>query len=168
MTDTRVCPQCGRENPVGQKSCSNCQTPLATDALFVPGQSPKQVDTGELEPMLPEWLRSARSDAKAADETSSNKIEVPPIQQQPRQPTPKPAAPASNIDFLSGLQSQADDEDDEDIPDWLTSITGAAKPKETVQTENPIDSAEGIKWTESSEGKAIALLTLKALDSSLA
>ena len=154
MTDTRVCPQCGRENPVGQKSCSNCQTPLATDALFVPGQSPKQVDTGELEPMLPEWLRSARSDAKAADETSSNKIEVPPIQQQPRQPTPKPAAPASNIDFLSGLQSQADDEDDEDIPDWLTSITGAAKPKETVQTENPIDSAEGIKWTESSEGEA--------------
>ena len=139
MADMIQCPVCGAENPSNQKTCQRCQSPLTSDAVFKPGQAPVQKDTGELESLLPQWLKDARQSAKAEAPAE------PPQPQQPKRedaPTVKPAA--SSMDFLAGLQSQAGDEDDEEVPDWLASITGTAssKPK-TDETESG-----GVRWVE--------------------
>jgi len=51
----------------------------------------------------------------------------------PAQESPRPSAAASN-DLLAGLQAQSQGDDEEEVPDWLASITGAGasskKPKE--------------------------------------
>ena len=138
MAEMITCPVCGAQNPVDQKNCQRCQTPLASNDLFQPGQAPIRKDTGELEPLLPQWLQDARQSAKENSES----------QQQTQQPTPelpakKPAA--SGMDFLAGLQSQAGDEEDEEIPDWLASITGTPAPKQKAsEAEEP----SGIRWVE--------------------
>ncbi|MCB9111931.1 MAG: hypothetical protein H6634_11860 [Anaerolineales bacterium] len=132
MAEMIQCPVCGAENPSDQKVCQRCQSPLA-DASFQPGQSPVHKDTGELEAILPQWLRDARESAKETDESAEDsKVEA-----------AKPAA--SGMDLLAGLQSQAGDEDDEEIPDWLASITGSAEPPKQ-KTEEP--EVSGTHWVE--------------------
>ncbi|HNH25366.1 MAG TPA: zinc finger Ran-binding domain-containing protein, partial [Anaerolineales bacterium] len=138
MAEMITCPVCGTQNPANQAVCQRCQTPL-NNALFQPGQSPVHKDTGELEPLLPQWLKDARQSAKEEGET----------QQQTQQP-PKPEAPAkpaaSSTDFLAGLQSQAGDDDDEEIPDWLASITGTSAPKQ--KPNEVVEEPSGTRWVE--------------------
>lgn len=136
MADMIQCPVCGAENPHGQKICQRCQSPLSSDSRFQPGQAPGVKDTGELEAVLPQWLRDARESAKQPDLG------------QPAEETPaaSPKAPASNVDFLAGLQSQAGDNEDEEVPDWLASITGASSPKSKAP-EEPAD-ISGARWVE--------------------
>ena len=138
MAEMITCPVCGTQNPANQAVCQRCQTPL-NNALFQPGQSPVHKDTGELEPLLPQWLKDARQSAKEEGET----------QQQTQQP-PKPEAPAkpaaSSTDFLAGLQSQAGDDDDEEIPDWLASITGTPAPKQ--KPNEVVEEPSGTRWVE--------------------
>ncbi len=132
MADMVKCPLCGTMNPPDQKICQKCQTPLSGES-FHPGQAPVKKDTGELEPILPDWLRDARETAKQTglDERY--------------QKSDQPQPPASNVDFLAGLQAQAGTEDDEDVPDWLASITGASRPK--PKTEEPVEPT-GVRWVE--------------------
>ncbi|NWF63901.1 MAG: hypothetical protein HXY38_06300 [Chloroflexi bacterium] len=102
------------------------------DASFQPGQAPNRKDTGELEPLLPQWLREAREIAR---ESETNK---PPEPHTPLSPS------ASNMDLLAGLQSQSGDEAEEEIPDWLASITGTAAPK-----PKPEETETGeVRWVE--------------------
>ena len=63
MADMVKCPLCGTMNPPDQKTCERCQTPLSGGS-FQTGQAPVRKDTGELEPILPEWLRDARETAR--------------------------------------------------------------------------------------------------------
>ncbi len=138
MADMIVCPVCGTENPPNQKTCQRCQSPLVSESAFTPGQSPVNMDTGELEPILPQWLRDARESAKLTE---------PPLEQKPtvnEAPPAKPKPVAASNDFLAGLQSQAGDDDEEDVPDWLASITGAAQPKPKHDEAEP----SGIRWVE--------------------
>lgn len=121
MADTIICPLCGTENPSTQKVCQKCQTPLSGQS-YQPGQAPGKKDTGELEPLLPQWLKEARESARLSESDPS---------EQPAEPTRQPAG----VDFLAGLQSQNTGEDEEDVPDWLASITGTATPKR--KTEEP-------------------------------
>lgn len=138
MAEMITCPVCGAQNPANQKKCQRCQTTLVSDGLVQPGQAPIRKDTGELEPLLPQWLQDARQSAKENSES----------QQQTQQSAPEPAAKkpaASSTDFLAGLQSQAGDDEDEEIPDWLASITGTPAPKQKAsEAEEP----SGVRWVE--------------------
>jgi hypothetical protein len=107
---------------------------LASDASFKPGQAPVQKDTGELESILPQWLKDARESAKQTE----SPVEPP---KRKEEPPAKPAA--SSMDFLASLQSQTEDEDDEEVPDWLASITGSTSKPKTDETET-----SGSRWVE--------------------
>ncbi len=121
MADMIICPLCGTENPNTQNVCQKCQTPLSGHS-YQPGQAPGKKDTGELEPLLPQWLKEARESARSSESATP---------EQPAEPTRQPAG----LDFPAGLQSQATSEDEEDVPDWLASITGTTSPKH--KTEEP-------------------------------
>jgi hypothetical protein len=111
------CPNCGRNNPDVLDVCQFCQTPLKPESVLRIGQTPTKKNTGELESVLPDWLKdmrqqardSAEEDAQAAAQSRSQKIEPP--------------------DLLAGLASQASSADEEDVPDWLASINPTAKSK---------------------------------------
>lgn len=141
MADMVQCPVCGAENPPNQKTCQRCQSPLTSDAMFKPGQSPVHKDTGELEGLLPQWLKDARQSAKAA--ANEPEPQQPQQTQQPKEEPPTQAAP-SRMDFLAGLQSQASDEDEEEVPDWLASITGTSSPKQKAEETE----TSGTRWVE--------------------
>lgn len=131
MADVIQCPLCGTENPPTNKICQRCQTPLSGEA-FQPGQAPVRKDTSELEPILPQWLKDARESAKQL------KPIEPPKKDAPLQPS------ASGMDFLAGLQSQAGADADEEVPDWLASITGTAGPKHKPEEAE----TGGVRWVE--------------------
>lgn len=110
MADIR-CTNCGKNNPDFFDVCQYCQTPLTPDPLLHIGEEPVKKDTGELEGILPDWLREAREQGKnveAADDA---------FKSQTRPKVPKEEPP----DLLAGLMMQADSEEDE-IPDWLAGI----------------------------------------------
>jgi hypothetical protein len=66
------------------------------------GKSPTKKNTGELEPILPDWLRDVRQQAReSAEENATHEISHPKVQ--------KNEAP----DLLAGLASQAREDDDE-------------------------------------------------------
>jgi hypothetical protein len=111
------CPNCGRNNPDVLDVCQFCQTPLKPESVLRIGQTPTKKNTGELESVLPDWLKdmrqqardSAEEDAQAAAQSKPQKIEPP--------------------DLLAGLASQGSGSDDEDVPDWLASINPTARSK---------------------------------------
>src|ERR1041384_3296773 len=109
------CPNCGRNNPDLLDVCQFCQAPLKPDSVLRIGDSPTKKNTGELENVLPDWLRDVRQQARtSAEEDAASQPKV-----QKNEPP----------DLLAGLASQASRSDDEEIPDWLASINPTAKPK---------------------------------------
>jgi hypothetical protein len=141
MADLIKCPVCGHNNFSDQEFCLFCQSRLepltgplkGADAPIKPGQAPTKKNTAELEPILPQWLRDARTSARdLMDDGAASQIA------QPSQN----AFTASESDLLAGLQSQTGGEEDE-IPDWLTSITGdSSKPKKPEMTSSEV------RWVE--------------------
>ncbi len=142
MADIIKCPVCGENNPAGQEFCQFCQSRLqpltgnlkGMDEPLKPGQIPTKKNTGELEPILPQWLREARSSARQNFEDDAAQAA-----QQPQ--GSRPVSPSG--DLLAGLHSQAQDNEEEDVPDWLTSITGET-PK---SKKSPPESSE-VRWVE--------------------
>ena len=114
------CPMCGKPNPPDLDVCQFCEARLKplTDELsrsqppIHPGDEPTPMDTGELEPVLPQWLRNVRQQSR---DSAADDQEQAPAEEEISQPE-EPA------DLLAGLQAQGDD--DEEIPDWLTSLRG--------------------------------------------
>jgi len=137
---TITCPVCGEVNPAELEFCQNCQSRLrpAVDMLgemdetIQPGQAPTKKNTAELEPILPQWLRDARERARKIAEEEARQAA------QKTQPRPDAAEP----DLLAGLKSQSRDEEEE-IPDWLASITGAKQKPKKAEAE-PTD----VHWVE--------------------
>ena len=125
MADLIKCSVCGENNTADQEFCQYCQSRLqpltgplkGADAPLKPGQAPTKKTTAELEGVLPQWLREARDTARKSSD------DVPASPAQKTQPKPTPAA---SDDLLAGLHSQTRDNDEEDTPDWLASITGAS------------------------------------------
>jgi hypothetical protein len=144
MADIIKCPVCGENNSSDQEFCQYCQSPLrpasssskGADEGFKPGQAPTKKVTAELEPILPEWLRDARDSARNA----VNNEDIPQPSQQSSQDSSRPAAPP---DLLAGLQAQSENDEEEDLPDWLTSITGASPPSKKNQPDSP-----DVRWVE--------------------
>lgn len=139
MADTIKCAVCGEINPADLEFCQNCQSRLqpltgplkGEDAPLSPGQIPTKKVTSELEPILPQWLRDARQQARRSAEEEAARVE----DQQTR---PAPRGP----DLLAGLASQGEEEDD-DVPDWLANITGSPAKKKKAEPEDT-----QVKWVE--------------------
>lgn len=145
MADIR-CPSCGKDNPDFLDLCQFCQTPLKPESMVHTGESPTKKDTGELEPILPEWLRNLRQQArKSAEENAAQEAAQPKVQ--------KDEAP----DLLAGLASQANAESDE-IPDWLASISPLreAKPSEIPSPQAGTDFSAQLNLNETEPSSAPA------------
>ena len=115
------CPNCGKANPDLLDVCQFCQTPLKSDSVLQSGEKPTKKNTGELEPILPDWLKDVRQQARDAAEQEAAEAAA--------QPKPSKHEPP---DLLAGLASQAGRGAEEDVPDWLASLNPTAKPKATT------------------------------------
>jgi hypothetical protein len=135
MADIK-CPICGEMNAPELELCTNCRSPLQTKPNIQSGQNPTKKHTAELEPILPQWLREARDAARNTEPQDS------PDYLQTTENKPKPTA--SPPDLLAGLQSQTGDDEEEEVPDWLASITGAS-PKSRSAKDEP---ATDVRWVE--------------------
>jgi hypothetical protein len=120
------CPNCGRDNPDLLDVCQFCQTPLKPDSVLRSGEKPTKKNTGELEPILPDWLKDVRQQARDSAEEDA------------AQAAAKPSLPKDEpTDLLAGLASQTGSANEEDIPDWLSSINPTAKPKPSSAPDTP-------------------------------
>src|SRR5512138_669036 len=117
------CPNCGKSNPDILKVCQFCRTPLKPDSVLQIGQTPTKKNTGELESVLPDWLKDVRQQAR-----DSAEAEAAEAANRPRESEPP--------DLLAGLASQAKDAEDEEVPDWLARISPAVKPESKPAPES--------------------------------
>ncbi len=110
------CPNCGKENPDFFDNCQFCQTPLKSDSVMKIGDKPTKKNTGELENVLPDWLKDVRQQARSsAEENAAQEASKPKVQKE------------EPPDLLAGLAFQANNAEDEDVPDWLSTLSGKAK-----------------------------------------
>ncbi|MCC6300601.1 MAG: hypothetical protein IT314_15015 [Anaerolineales bacterium] len=121
------CPNCGKNNPDFLDNCQFCQTPLRSEAMVHTGEKPVKKNTGELEPILPQWLQDVRQQGREAAEAEAEEEAAKPKVQKNEPP-----------DLLAGLTSQAEN-DEEEVPDWLASIRPAAKPAAPPASEPEFD-----------------------------
>lgn len=121
------CPNCGRNNPDVLDVCQFCQTPLKPESVLRIGDQPTKKHTGELESVLPDWLKDVRQQARDSAEEEST-------QRAQSEQTKSQNEPA---DLLAGLASQAGRGDEEEVPDWLAGINPAAKAKPAAPSSPP-------------------------------
>jgi hypothetical protein len=124
---TLRCPKCGKNNPDLLEVCQFCQAPLKPDSVLHIGQTPTKKNTGELEAVLPDWLKNVRQQAKDSAEEESTQM---PAQSKIEQEDEPP-------DLLAGLVSQSSAGDDDEIPDWLASINPSASLKPDAPASTP-------------------------------
>ncbi len=118
------CPNCGKENPDFLDNCQFCQTPLRVESSLQFGESPVKKHTGELEPILPQWLKDVRQQSReSAEEDAAEEAAKPKVRNEPP-------------DLLAGLAAQANDRGDE-VPDWLAGINPLGKAGEAEQPPAP-------------------------------
>jgi hypothetical protein len=152
-----LCPVCSRPNPEDQETCQFCgatlippagvpqsgssiragDTPvvkqtsefekvkLPDDSPIHAGETPVPRDTGELEQALPTWLRSLREKGELpeaespADASAAAGLSVASPASQP------PDTSGESLDWLAGLGQE---EEEEQIPDWLAGLRSSAEP----------------------------------------
>src|SRR6266508_4347470 len=113
------CLNCGKSNPDILDVCQFCQTPLKPDSVLRIGQTPTKKNTGELESVLPDWLKDMRQQARDSAEQDAAAQAAVQSKSQKKEPP----------DLLAGLASQANSANEEDVPDWLASMNPTAKSK---------------------------------------
>ena len=144
------CPMCSKPNPAELDVCQFCEARLKplTDELsrsqppIQPGEQPKDMATSDLEPVLPQWLREVRQQAR---DSSEDEPEQAPAEEEAAQPE-------ESADLLAGLQSQS--EDNEEIPDWLSGLRGEsaqAAPEETSTEEDDLAALKSMLGEETPE-----------------
>jgi hypothetical protein len=117
MADIR-CPNCKKNNPDFLDVCQFCQTPLKPESMVHIGEKPTKKGTGELENALPEWLREMRQQSRESAEEDAAQTAAQPKVQKNEVP-----------DLLAGLASQTKRAEEDDVPDWLSSINPIGKQK---------------------------------------
>lgn len=124
-----TCPNCGKDNPDFLDDCQFCQAPLRREATLNIGEGPTKKDTGELEGVLPDWLKEARQQARDSAEEEAG---VPPSMPKVQKDEPQ--------DLLAGLAFQAA-ADEEEVPDWLSAISPIKEEKTSgpAEEETPSD-----------------------------
>ena len=135
------CPMCGKPNPAELDVCQFCEARLKplTDALsrsqppIHPGEEPTEKDTSDLEPVLPQWLREVRQQARDSGEEEPEQV-----------PAEEEAAPSDGSDdLLAGLQSEG--ESSEKIPDWLADLRGEGSQSAPGETSSEEDDLAALK-----------------------
>ena len=124
------CPNCGRNNPDLLDVCQFCQTPLKPESVLRSGEKPTKKNTGDLESVLPDWLKDVRQQAKESAEEQDAAQAAADSKVQKNEP----------LDLLAGLASQSGRGDEEDVPDWLASINPAAKPSPSTPSVSAAES----------------------------
>ncbi len=122
-----LCPNCGKSNPDFLDNCQFCQTSLKPETTVHTGENPVKKNTGELEPILPEWLKDMRQQGRESAAQEAEEEAAKPKVQKNEPP-----------DLLAGLASQGRS-DDEEVPDWLASINPTAKPAAAESPEPESD-----------------------------
>jgi len=140
------CPNCGKNNPDVLDVCQFCQTPLKPESVLRIGQTPTKKNTGELESVLPDWLKDVRQQARDSAEADAAAQAAAQSRSQKSEPP----------DLLAGLASQTGSGDDEDVPDWLASINPTAKPKPSTPS-TPEPSTDFFSQFDSGESKPEAV-----------
>src|SRR5262249_26505148 len=115
----------GKSNPDVLDVCQFCQTRLKPDSVLRIGQTPTKKNTGELESVLPDWLRDVRQQARDSAEAEAQAA----AQSRPEKNEPP--------DLLAGLASQSGNAEEEEIPDWLASINPITKSKPAADSAYP-------------------------------
>ena len=146
-------------NPPGQNVCSFCRQPLRApeDSQPIrPGELPTKKTTAELEPVLPDWLKDARANARRVD--AENAVEQ--AQAAVEHPAPKKEEVP---DLLAGLESASREEQEDDIPEWMRGAAPApaerpAKPEKPGGETFP--RRQEIHWDD--ENKSAGLPRLSA------
>ena len=142
MSDIR-CSNCGNSNPDFLDVCQFCQSPLKHEVTVQIGEEPTKKDTGELEGILPAWLQDARQQGR--EKTGDDVVSPAPTPRvQKNEPT----------DLLAGLAFQSDSDED-DVPDWLSSINPVAgKPSSSRATsETEVEPSSFFAQFEQAESK---------------
>ncbi len=126
MDETIICPNCGESNPADMAFCHNCQwrlRPLGENS----GKTGQPSDDGAAsDNSVPDWLRLAPTQPRpelAADEAAAEQLRnrlASPAVEDVRPTDHKPKDP---VDLLAGL-TQAEQPDEEPIPDWVARIMG--------------------------------------------
>ena len=140
------CPMCGKPNPAELDVCQYCEARLKplTDELarsqppIHPGEEPTEQDTGQLEPVLPQWLRDVRQQARDSTEEIEEDESAEQIPVEEEAPQPEESA-----DLLAGLQSQSEDEDE--IPDWLAGLRGEGEQVSDKESSTEEDDLAALK-----------------------
>jgi hypothetical protein len=124
-----TCPNCGRDNPDFLDDCQFCQTALRREATLNIGENPTKKSTGELEGVLPDWLRDARQQARdSAEEEAAKEAGKPKTQKE------------DPLDLLAGLAFQTTS-DEEEVPDWLSAMNPEQE-KKTPASSKPATADE--------------------------
>jgi len=151
-----LCPHCGMPNPPGQNVCSFCRQPLRApeDSQPIrPGELPTKKTTAELEPVLPDWLKDARANARRVDADAARAAEQ-------AQAAVEHLAPQKEEvpDLLAGLESASREEQDDDIPEWMRGAapTPAERPAKPEKPEQTFPRRQEIHWGD--ETKSAGLL----------
>ena len=134
------CPMCSKPNPAELDVCQFCEARLKplTDELsrsqppIHPGEEPTDMDTGQLEPVLPQWLREVRQQARDSAEEDAEQASAAEEARQPDEAS----------DLLAGLQSQSDDEE---VPDWLAGLRGEAGQAESEELSTEEDDLAALR-----------------------
>lgn len=134
------CPMCSKPNPAELDVCQFCEARLKplTDELsrsqppIHPGEEPTDMDTGQLEPVLPQWLREVRQQSRDSAEEDAEQASALEEASQSSEAT----------DLLAGLQSQSDDEE---VPDWLAGLRGEAGPAASEEPSTEEDDLAALR-----------------------
>ncbi len=153
--ETIRCPICGTPNPENLEKCKACNQLLRQSTseldgrgeLIRSGQSPTEKKTSELEAALPAWLRHARQSEEPAHEETNSAAEesqqaeseenAPILPDFSEEPEEEIKAQADPLDWLAGLDSDEDDEEDESAA-WLANLQGDLTSKEEVEEAPPV------------------------------
>ena len=127
------CPNCGKSNPDILDVCQFCQTPLKPESVLRIGQRPTKKNTGELENVLPDWLKDVRQQARDSAEADA-------AAQAASRSKPQNDEPP---DLLAGLASQAGGSEEEDVPDWLARLNPDVKQKPSSPSASEPATASG-------------------------
>ncbi len=151
--ETIRCPICGTPNPDSLERCKACNQLLRQSTseldgggeLISSGQTPTKKKTSELEQVLPAWLRHARksedqeeaspdSEETQAEDPEEETPILPDFSEEPEED--KKAEAADPLDWLAGLES--DDDDEEEVADWLVNLQGDLAPEDAPEAEEPL------------------------------
>lgn len=153
------CPNCGKDNPDFLDACQFCQTPLQSESPLQIGDSPTKKNTGELEAILPDWLKDARQQSRESADDDAMEATITSKLQKDTKP-----------DLLAGLASQSASDDDE-VPDWLAGLNPVGEKESSTPSASkgisPSDFFAQFEQEESKPAPAVSESTREEKPSSI-